>query len=69
MAESLRIEKAMSNVLALILAGGKVERLSPPEIHRAKIAVPFGGTYRITDFTPGSCANSNVAVPMGVKTR
>jgi glucose-1-phosphate adenylyltransferase len=69
MAESLRIEKAMSNVLALILAGGKVERLSPPTIHRAKTAVPFGGLYRITDFTPGSCANSNVAIPKGVKTR
>ncbi len=60
MPESVRREKAMSNVLALILAGGKGERLSPLTIHRAKPAVPFGGKYRIIDFTLSNCINSNV---------
>src|SRR5512135_881239 len=60
MPESVRREKAMSNVLALILAGGKGERLSPLTIHRAKPAVPFGGKFRIIDFTLSNCINSSV---------
>ena len=50
----------MKNVLALILAGGKGERLNPLTIHRAKPAVPFGGKYRIIDFTLSNCINSDV---------
>jgi len=50
----------MSDVLALILAGGKGERLHPLTIHRAKPAVPFGGKYRIIDFTLSNCINSLV---------
>lgn len=50
----------MKNVLALILAGGKGERLHPLTIHRAKPAVPFGGEYRIIDFTLSNCINSDV---------
>lgn len=53
-------EKIMKNVLALILAGGKGERLHPLTIHRAKPAVPFGGHYRIIDFTLSNCINSNI---------
>jgi glucose-1-phosphate adenylyltransferase len=53
-------EKVMKNVLALILAGGKGERLHPLTIHRAKPAVPFGGKYRIIDFTLSNCINSDV---------
>ncbi len=56
----LKQEKAMDNVLALILAGGKGERLHPLTIHRAKPAVPFGGKYRIIDFTLSNCINSHV---------
>ena len=55
-----RREKGMKNVLALILAGGKGERLNPLTIHRAKPAVPFGGKYRIIDFTLSNCINSDV---------
>lgn len=60
MIRRMRREKAMDNVLALILAGGKGERLHPLTIHRAKPAVPFGGKYRIIDFTLSNCINSHV---------
>lgn len=47
-------------ILAMILAGGKGERLHPLTIHRAKPAVPFGGIYRIIDFTLSNCINSGI---------
>lgn len=50
----------MQNVLAMILAGGKGARLSPLTQHRAKPAVPFGGHYRIIDFTLSNCLNSGL---------
>jgi glucose-1-phosphate adenylyltransferase len=46
--------------MALILAGGKGARLSPLTLHRAKPAVPFGGHYRIIDFTLSNCLNSGI---------
>ena len=45
-------------VLAVILAGGKGSRLEPLTRDRAKPAVPFGGCYRIIDFTLSNCINS-----------
>ena len=50
----------MKNVLAVILAGGKGLRLEPLTRDRAKPAVPFGGAYRIIDFTLSNCLNSGV---------
>jgi glucose-1-phosphate adenylyltransferase len=50
----------MANVLAILLAGGAGERLHPLTSDTAKPAVPFGGTYRIIDFTLSNCINSNV---------
>jgi glucose-1-phosphate adenylyltransferase len=50
----------MRQVLALILAGGKGSRLEPLTRDRAKPAVPFGGLYRIIDFTLSNCINSGV---------
>lgn len=47
-------------VLTMIMAGGKGERLAPLTLHRAKPAVPFGGQYRIIDFTLSNCVNSNL---------
>ncbi len=47
-------------VIALILAGGEGERLSILSSVRAKPAVPFGGKYRIIDFTLSNCVNSGV---------
>ncbi len=42
------------------MAGGKGERLSPLTKDRAKPAVPFGGIYRIIDFTLSNCINSGI---------
>lgn len=50
----------MRGVLALILAGGKGSRLEPLTRDRAKPAVPFGGSYRIIDFTLSNCINSGL---------
>lgn len=50
----------MKSVLAMVLAGGKGERLLPLTRDRAKPAVPFGGVYRIIDFTLSNCINSNI---------
>lgn len=50
----------MKNVMTIILAGGRGERLYPLTKDRAKPAVPFGGIYRIIDFTLSNCLNSNV---------
>jgi glucose-1-phosphate adenylyltransferase len=50
----------VKNVLTLILAGGKGTRLDPLTRDRAKPAVPFGGLYRIIDFTLSNCINSNL---------
>ena len=50
----------MKDVLTLILAGGKGTRLEPLTRDRAKPAVPFGGLYRIIDFTLSNCINSDL---------
>lgn len=51
--------ESMKDVLAVLLAGGAGERLHPLTRNRAKPAVPFGGIYRIVDFTLSNCINSN----------
>lgn len=48
----------MKNVLTMVLAGGAGDRLQPLTRNRAKPAVPFGGMYRIIDFTLSNCVNS-----------
>ena len=50
----------MRDVLTFIMAGGKGERLYPLTKDRAKPAVPFGGIYRIIDFTLSNCINSGI---------
>jgi len=50
----------MKKVLAMVLAGGRGERLYPLTRDRAKPAVPFGGIYRIIDFTLSNCINSDI---------
>jgi glucose-1-phosphate adenylyltransferase len=50
----------VNNVLAILLAGGAGERLYPLTRDTAKPAVPFGGAYRIIDFTLSNCINSDI---------
>ncbi|MBN1869479.1 MAG: glucose-1-phosphate adenylyltransferase [Candidatus Omnitrophica bacterium] len=50
----------MIEVLTFILAGGRGERLDPLTRDRTKPAVPFGGIYRIIDFTLSNCVNSGL---------
>jgi glucose-1-phosphate adenylyltransferase len=50
----------MREVLTFILAGGKGERLWPLTRDRTKPAVPFGGIYRIIDFSLSNCLNSGL---------
>lgn len=50
----------MRKTLAIILAGGKGDRLAELSKRRAKPAVPFGGRYRLIDFTLSNCVNSGI---------
>jgi len=50
----------MDEVLAVVMAGGRGTRLGELTRGCAKPAVPFGGEYRIIDFTMSNCFNSGV---------
>ncbi len=59
---------SQSNMLAMILAGGRGSRLKDLTNKVAKPAVSFGGKYRIIDFPLSNCANSGIDV-VGVLTQ
>src|SRR5258706_8154321 len=46
--------------VAIVLAGGRGSRLGPLTDARAKPAVPFGGKFRIIDFSLSNCLNSGI---------
>jgi glucose-1-phosphate adenylyltransferase len=48
------------NTIAMVLAGGKGERLSPLTMRRAKPSVAFGGKYKIIDFVLSNLFNSDI---------
>jgi len=48
------------NTLAIVLAGGRGTRLHRLTEWRAKPSVPFGGKFRIIDFTLSNCVNSGI---------
>src|SRR5674536_70769 len=47
-------------MIAMILAGGQGSRLKQLTKMTAKPAVPFGGKYRIIDFSLSNCSNSGI---------
>jgi len=50
----------MKNILAVVMAGGKGERLMPLTKDRSKPAIPFGGIYLLIDLTLSNCINSEI---------
>ena len=56
----MRQQGVLEQTLAMILAGGVGERLYPLTKVKAKPAVPFGGIYRIIDFTLSNCLHSGI---------
>jgi glucose-1-phosphate adenylyltransferase len=56
----VRQQGVLEQTLAMILAGGVGERLYPLTKVKAKPAVPFGGIYRIIDFTLSNCLHSGI---------
>ena len=52
--------KLKKEMIAMLLAGGQGSRLYVLTSSRAKPAVPFGGKYRIIDFTLSNCTNSGI---------
>jgi glucose-1-phosphate adenylyltransferase len=48
------------DTICVLLAGGQGLRLHPLTSDRAKPSVPFGGKYRIVDFTLSNCLHSGI---------
>ncbi|MFQ6617550.1 MAG: glucose-1-phosphate adenylyltransferase [Fidelibacterota bacterium] len=55
-----KFQEILKRTLTIILAGGQGERLFPLTKDRSKPAVPFGGIYRIIDFSLSNCLNSGL---------
>jgi glucose-1-phosphate adenylyltransferase len=51
---------SLDNVLAVILAGGRGNRLFPLTKMRSKPAVPMAGKYRLIDIPISNCINSGI---------
>lgn len=54
------MSRLTGGTLAVIMAGGRGERLKDLTAHRAKPATPFGGKFRIVDFVLSNCVNSGI---------
>lgn len=54
------VSQLTRNTFAMVLAGGRGSRLHELTDWRCKPAVPFGGKFRIIDFTLSNCVNSGV---------
>ena len=54
------VSRLTSGTLAVIMAGGRGERLRDLTANRCKPAAPFGGKFRIIDFPLSNCVNSGI---------
>ena len=54
------VSRLTSGTLAVIMAGGRGERLKALTENRCKPATPFGGKFRIIDFVLSNCVNSGI---------
>ncbi len=54
------VSRLTGGSLAIIMAGGRGERLGALTAHRCKPATPFGGKFRIIDFVLSNCVNSGI---------
>ena len=54
------VSRLTSGTLAIVMAGGRGERLKGLTARRCKPATPFGGKFRIIDFVLSNCVNSGI---------
>jgi glucose-1-phosphate adenylyltransferase len=54
------VSQLTKSTMAVVMAGGRGERLMHLTRNRAKPAMPFGGKYRIIDFSLSNCVNSGI---------
>jgi glucose-1-phosphate adenylyltransferase len=54
------VSRLTSGTLAVVMAGGRGERLKDLTAQRCKPATPFGGKFRIVDFVLSNCVNSGI---------
>ena len=54
------VSRLTSGTLAVVMAGGRGERLKALTLNRCKPATPFGGKFRIIDFVLSNCVNSGI---------
>ena len=54
------VSRLTSGTVAIIMAGGRGERLKALTQNRCKPATPFGGKFRIIDFVLSNCVNSGI---------
>ena len=54
------VSRLTRNTLAVVMAGGRGERLKHLTDFRCKPATPFGGKFRIIDFVLSNCVNSGI---------
>jgi len=54
------VSQLTRSTVAVVMAGGRGQRLMQMTDNRAKPATPFGGKYRIIDFSLSNCVNSGI---------
>ncbi len=54
------VSQLTRSTVAIVMAGGRGQRLMHLTDNRAKPATPFGGKYRIIDFSLSNCVNSGI---------